>query len=135
MSGAAAGHRMRIICGQAVSFHRQRFSARRDDSGGHAASRRDCQRKFLHGLTVGDLGDAELALFAEDAWERFSKIVTFDYPQVRMTCSCEPIARHIRRTQTISQGIHPNIYVLAELLEEEVHQTHDHDHNNDHDHH
>lgn len=92
------------------------------------------RESFYHGLTVGDLGDTELALFAEDAWERFSKSVTFDYPQYAHDLFLRAYRKAYQAySDDLPQGIHPNIYVLAELLEEEVHQTHDHDH--DHDHH
>ena len=80
---------------------------------------------FYHGLMVGDLGDAELALFADDAWERFSKSVTFDYPNYAHDVFLRAYRMAYRAyADDLPQGIHPNTYVLAELLEEEIRQAH-----------
>ena len=66
-----------------------------------------------------------------------SKSVPFDYPQYAHDLFLRAYRKAYQAySDDLPQGIHPNIYVLAELLEEEVHQTHDHDHTmNDHDHH
>jgi hypothetical protein len=85
------------------------------------------RESFYHGLLVGDLGEAELALFAEDAWERFSKTVTFDYPGYAHDLFHRAYRMSYQAyADDLPQGIRPNTYVLAELLEEEVRQAHDH---------
>ena len=81
------------------------------------------RESFYHGLMVGDLGDAELAIFAEDAWGRFSTSATFDYPDYAhdLFLRAYRMAYHAH-ADDLPRGIHPNTYVLAELLEEELRQ-------------
>jgi hypothetical protein len=85
------------------------------------------RESFYHGLMVGDLGGAELAFFAEDAWGRFSMSVTFDYPDYAHSLFLRAYEMAYRAyADDLPRGIHPNTFVLAELLEEEVRQAHDH---------
>ena len=101
MSGAAASHKnedhlatSRIIPSPAIFSAMIQVAMQR---AGEIA-----RESFYHGLTVGDLGDAELALFAEDAWKALQQECDIRLSAVcDMTCSCEPTERHIRRTQTI----------------------------------
>lgn len=87
------------------------------------------RESFYHGLMAGDLGEVEVTVFAEDAWQRFSATVTFDYPDY----AHEVFLRAYRMSyqayaDDLPRGIAPNTYVLAELLEEEIRQAHNHDH-------
>ncbi len=83
------------------------------------------RESFYHGLMVGDLGEAELALFAEDGWERFSRTLTFDYPNYAHDLFLRAYRRAYQAfADDLPRGIHPNTYVLAELLEEELRQAH-----------
>ncbi len=83
------------------------------------------RESFYHGLMVGDLGEAELALFAEAAWKRFSLTVTFDYPDYARDLFLRAYHMAYRaNADDLPRGIHPNTYVLAELLEEEIRQAH-----------
>lgn len=85
------------------------------------------RESFYHGLMVSDLGEAELALFADDAWERFSKTVTFDYPDYAHDLFLRAYRMAYQAyVDDLPRGIHPNPYVLAELLEEEIRQAHAH---------
>jgi hypothetical protein len=85
------------------------------------------RESFYHGLMVGDLGEAELALFAEDAWGRFSRTLTFDYPDYAHDLFLRAYLMAYRAfADDLPRGIHPNTYVLAELLEEEIRQAHNH---------
>ena len=85
------------------------------------------RESFYHGLMIGDLGDAELALFADDAWGRFSTTVTFDYPNYAHDLFLRAYRMAYRAfADDLPRGIHPNTYVLAELLEEELHRAHNH---------
>lgn len=86
------------------------------------------RESFVHGLMVDDLGDAEVTLFAEDAWERYCKTVTFDYPDFAHTLFLRAYRMGYKAyAADLPRGIHPNTYVLAELLEEEIHQAHSHE--------
>ena len=85
------------------------------------------RESFYHGLMVGDLGEVELALFAEDAWGRFSMSVTFDYPDYahNLFLRAYHLAYHAH-ADDLPRGIHPNTSVLAELLEEAMRQERHH---------
>lgn len=84
------------------------------------------RESFYHGLMASDLGDAEVTLFAEDAWERFGKDKAFDYPGYAHTLFLRAYRRAYQAyVDDLPQGIHPNTFVLAELLDEELHQPHD----------
>lgn len=83
------------------------------------------RESFYNGLMAGDLGDAEIDLFAEDAWERFSRTVMFDYPDYAHVLFLRAYRMGYRAySDDLPQGIHPNTFVLAELLEEEIRQEH-----------
>lgn len=85
------------------------------------------RESFYHGLMVGDLGPAELAIFAEDAWGRFSASATFDYPDYAHGLFLRAYRMAYQaHADDLPRGIHPNTYVLAELLEEELRQEHTH---------
>jgi hypothetical protein len=85
------------------------------------------RESFYHGLMVGDLGDAELALFAEDAWGRFSARATFDYPVYAHDLFFRAYRKAYQAyADDLPRGIHPNTFVLAALLEEELHLERDH---------
>src|SRR5690242_966643 len=85
------------------------------------------RESFYHGLMVGDLGEAELAIFAEDAWGRFSTSLTFDYPDYAHNLFLRAYQKAYQaHADDLPRGIHPNTYVLAELLEEELRQEHNH---------
>lgn len=96
----------------------------------HIAIRRAgeiARESFYHGLMLGDLGDSEVALFAEDAWQRFSQTVMFDYPNY----AHEIFQRAYRMAyqafaEDLPRGIHPDTRVLAEKLEAEMHEAHGH---------
>ena len=96
----------------------------------HVAMRRACEiarESFYHGLIADHLGDSELTLFAEDAWERFSNTVIFDYPAY----AHELFKRAYRVayqafSENLPHGIHPDTSSLAEKLEDEIHQAHGH---------
>jgi hypothetical protein len=82
------------------------------------------RESFYHGLMVDDLGEAELALFAEDAWERFSKTVTFDYPDYARRLFFQAYRMAFQAyADDLPRGIHPDAHVLATLLEEKVRQA------------
>jgi hypothetical protein len=82
------------------------------------------RESFYHGLMAVDLGDAELALFATDAWDRFSQSVTFDYPDyARMLFQRAYHRAYQAYADDLPRGIHPNPYVIAELLDEEMRQA------------
>lgn len=86
------------------------------------------RESFYHGLIISDLGDAEVTLFAEDAWERFYRIVTFDYPDY----AHEVFLRAYRLGYAafaveLPRGAHPNTHALAEQLEDEMRQAHSHE--------
>jgi len=86
------------------------------------------RESFYHGLTVGDLGEVELTLFANDAWQRFSMTVTFDYPHYAHDVFLRAYRMAYQAyADDLPRGIAPNMYVLAELLEEEIRQAHNHD--------
>lgn len=78
------------------------------------------RESFYHGLLVGDLGEAELRVFAEDAWRRFSMRVTFDYPDFAhdLFLRAYRMAYHAY-ADDLPRGMAPNTYVLAQVLEEE----------------
>jgi hypothetical protein len=81
------------------------------------------RESFYHGLMVGDLGAAELTIFAEDAWRRFSTSLTFDYPDYAHNLFLRAYQKAYQaHADDLPRGIHPNTYVLAELLEEEIRQ-------------
>jgi hypothetical protein len=87
------------------------------------------RESFYHGLLVGDLGEAEVVLFAEDAWERFSRTVTFDYPDYAHDLFLRAYRMAYQaHADDLPRGIHPNTYVLAELLEEQIRQEQAHSH-------
>ena len=80
---------------------------------------------FYHGLMVGDLGEVEVTVFAEDAWQRFSATVTFDYPDYAHDMFLRAYRKAYQAyADDLPRGIDPNTYVLAELLEEEMRQAH-----------
>ncbi len=86
------------------------------------------RESFYHGLLIDDLGDAEVAMFAEDAWERFDRIVIFDYPDY----AHEIFLRAYRLgyaafASDLPRGAHPDIHTLAAQLDEEMHQAHSHE--------
>jgi hypothetical protein len=82
---------------------------------------REC---FYNGLMLEDLGDAEVALFAEDAWARCCRMVTFDYPEYAHSLYLRAYRMGYRAyADDLPRGIHPNTYVLAELFEEQLRQA------------
>lgn len=83
------------------------------------------RESFFHGLMVDDLGDAEVAIFAEDAWMRYDKTVTFDYPDYAHTLFLRAFRIGYQAyCDDVPRGIHPDTHVLAELLEEQMRQAH-----------
>lgn len=85
------------------------------------------RESFYHGLTVGDLGNEELALFAEDAWERFKLLATFDYPgYARALFQRAYFVAYRAFSVELPRGNHPDTHALAAALEEEIHQAHGH---------
>ncbi len=85
------------------------------------------RESFYHGLTVGDLGEVELRLFANDAWQRFSMTVTFDYPDYAHDVFLRAYRMAYQAyADDLPRGLDPNTYVLAELLVEEVRHAHHH---------
>ncbi len=79
------------------------------------------RESFYHGLMMDDLGNAEVSLFAEDAWERYCLLVTFDYPDYAHTLFLRAYRAGYRAyCDDLPRGIHPDTHVLAELLEEEM---------------
>ncbi len=83
------------------------------------------RESFYHGLMMNDLGEAELALFAEDAWERFCKTVTFDYPGYARTLFVQAYRMAFYAyADNLPRGIHTNPHVIAELLEEKMRKAH-----------
>lgn len=83
------------------------------------------RESFYHGLMIDDLGEEEVTLFAEDAWQRFTVLVTFDYPGYAHTLFQRAYAVAYRAFCTdLPRGIRPDTHALAEALEEEIHQAH-----------
>lgn len=83
------------------------------------------RESFFHGLAVDDLGDDELALFAEDAWARFTVLVTFDYPgYAHMLFRRAYLVAYRAFCVELPRGGRPDTQALAEELEAEIHQAH-----------
>lgn len=81
---------------------------------------------FYNGLMMGDMGDTEVTIFAEDAWDRFVRVVTFDYPDYAHVIFLRAYRLGYQAFATdLPRGQHPNTHALAEQLEEEMRQAHD----------
>ncbi len=83
------------------------------------------RESFYHGLMTDDLGDQELGYFAEDAWQRFTLMVTFDYPgYARVLFQRAYIVACRAFSVDLPRGAHPDTHALAAALEDEIHQAH-----------
>lgn len=83
------------------------------------------RESFYHGLMMDDLGDGEVILFAEDAWQRFTVLATFDYPgYAHALFQRAYLAAYRAFCFDLPRGQHPDTHALAEVLEEEIHQAH-----------
>jgi hypothetical protein len=83
------------------------------------------RESFYHGLVTDDLGDEELLLFADDAWERFTVQVVFDYPGYACALFRRAYLVAYRAFSTdLPHGRRPDTHALAASLEDEIHQAH-----------
>lgn len=83
------------------------------------------RESFYHGLMVSDLGDNEVSLFAEDAWARFTLLVTFDYPgYAHALFQRAYVVAYRAFSFDLPRGTHPDTHALAAALEDEIHQAH-----------
>lgn len=83
------------------------------------------RESFYHGLLADDLRDEELLLFADDAWERFTVQVIFDYPGYACALFRRAYLVAYRAFSVdLPRGARPDTHALAAVLEDEIHQAH-----------
>jgi hypothetical protein len=73
---------------------------------------------FYHGLGTLEMGDEDLALFAEDAWRRYTLTIDFDYPSYaqRLFVEAYQMAYHAY-ARDLPNGLHPNLQILIAEFE------------------
>jgi hypothetical protein len=76
---------------------------------------------FFHALLVEGLDDETLMLFAGEAWDSFSRLVEFDYPQFAQTLFLQAYrsAYHAHLLQ-LASGKHANTHDLVAAIEAEI---------------
>ena len=80
---------------------------------------------FYYGLGITEVGDEELAFFAEDAWRTYTLAISFDYPRYAHTLFIQAFlkAYHVYERE-LPNGLHPSLPVLAAEFEIEVGLAH-----------
>jgi hypothetical protein len=75
---------------------------------------------FYLGLGSGDVGNEDLALFAEEAWGKYTLSISFDYPRYAHTLFLQAyrMAYHAY-SRELPKGLHPNLQELVEEFESE----------------
>ena len=75
---------------------------------------------FYHGLGTLEMGDEDLALFAEEAWRRYTMTINFDYPRYAHTLFLQAYSMAYRTFATeLPNDLHPNLQILIAEFEKE----------------
>jgi hypothetical protein len=79
------------------------------------------RESFYHGLGGDDLGDEDLAYFAEDVWEKYTLTIGFDYPDYAHRLFLQGYRMAYRAySRELPKGLHPNLQILVAQFETEM---------------
>jgi hypothetical protein len=76
---------------------------------------------FYFGLGTVDLGDKDLALFAEEAWRTYTLTIYFDYPRYAhsLFLQAHQMAYHAYALE-LPNDLHPNLPILIAEFETQM---------------
>ena len=79
------------------------------------------QDNFYYGLGIADVGNKELAYFAEEAWRIYTLTISFDYPHYAhaLFVRAYQTAYHLYEGE-LPRGLHPNLPVMVAEFETEM---------------
>jgi hypothetical protein len=76
---------------------------------------------FYHGLGTLEMGDEDLALFAEEEWRRYTRAIEFDYPSYARTLFVDAHRMAYRAySGALPHDVHPNLQILIAEFETEM---------------
>jgi hypothetical protein len=76
---------------------------------------------FYHGLGTLDMGDEDLALFAEEAWRTYTLTIYFDYPRYAHSLFLQAYKMAYRAyAQGLPNEHHPNLPILIAEFETQM---------------
>jgi hypothetical protein len=75
---------------------------------------------FYHGLGLDSLGIDDLHIFAEDAWNKYSLSIEFDYPRYAHKLFLRAFqAAYLAYLRELPNGVHPSLPELLAAFEAE----------------
>jgi hypothetical protein len=76
---------------------------------------------FYHGLGTLEIGDEDLALFAEEEWRRYTRTIDFDYSSYAHTLFIDAHRMAYRSyARALPHDSHPNLQILIAEFETEM---------------
>lgn len=76
---------------------------------------------FYHGLGLLDIGDEDLALFAEEAWQKYTLTIDFDYPRYAHSLFLQAhLLAYRAYARELPHDLHPNLQILIAEFETQM---------------